>query len=288
MARVEAVVRRRKRAEARVGRRPARDRRGRDPARPVPGLRGRHQRRSHAARVRADPAPGRARRVRSCSARRSTSGSGATRWSTATARSTSSCASCGRSSSASRRAGATSTRTSASATGFAAESLDGPREPVAAAGRRSRTSAAPVAAPRRPRPRASRALTRGYRFGRGPGPQHAHPQLRASCSCWRSPSGSSRAAARRPARSNNILGLLFAGGIVFFGYRMYMEHRTSLFMLEDQVRALLYGSLVLIALALIGDAAAVERGRPRRARLAGADRRRRLRLRHGVPASREY
>ena len=39
---------------------------------------------------------------------------------------------------------------------------------------------------------------------------------------------------------NNILGLLFAGGIVFFGYRTYMEHRTTLFMLEDRVRALLY------------------------------------------------
>jgi hypothetical protein len=51
---------------------------------------------------------------------------------------------------------------------------------------------------------------------------------------------------------NNILGLIFAGGIVFFGYRMYMEHRSSLFMLEDKVRGLLYGSLGLIALALIG------------------------------------
>ena len=51
---------------------------------------------------------------------------------------------------------------------------------------------------------------------------------------------------------NNILGLLFAGGLVFFGYRMYMEHRSSLFILEDRVRAVLYGSLVLIALALIG------------------------------------
>ena len=49
----------------------------------------------------------------------------------------------------------------------------------------------------------------------------------------------------------NILGIVFAGGLVFLGYRMYMEHRTSLFMLEDKVRALLYGSLVMIALALI-------------------------------------
>jgi hypothetical protein len=50
---------------------------------------------------------------------------------------------------------------------------------------------------------------------------------------------------------NNVLGLLFAGGLVFLGYRMYMEHRTSLFMLEDRVRALLYGSFGLIALALV-------------------------------------
>jgi hypothetical protein len=53
---------------------------------------------------------------------------------------------------------------------------------------------------------------------------------------------------------SNILGLMFAAGLVFFGYRMYMEHRQSLFMLEDKVRALLYGSIGLIALALVGTA----------------------------------
>ena len=30
---------------------------------------------------------------------------------------------------------------------------------------------------------------------------------------------------------SNVLGLLFAGGLVFLGYRMYMEHRTTLFIL---------------------------------------------------------
>ena len=51
---------------------------------------------------------------------------------------------------------------------------------------------------------------------------------------------------------STVLGLIFAGGLVFLGYRMYMEHRTTLFILEDKVRALLYGSLVMAAVALIG------------------------------------
>jgi hypothetical protein len=63
---------------------------------------------------------------------------------------------------------------------------------------------------------------------------------------WRLPGGGTAT-----ATINNILGLVFAGGLVFFGYRMYMEHRQSLFMLEDRVRALLYGSIALIALALV-------------------------------------
>jgi hypothetical protein len=63
---------------------------------------------------------------------------------------------------------------------------------------------------------------------------------------WQLPGGGTAT-----ATINNILGLIFAGGLVFFGYRMYMEHRTTLFMLEDKVRALLYGSCALIAIALI-------------------------------------
>jgi hypothetical protein len=63
---------------------------------------------------------------------------------------------------------------------------------------------------------------------------------------WQLPGGGTATAV-----VNNILGLLFAAGIVFFGYRMYMERRTDLFSLEDRVRALLYGSLAILALALI-------------------------------------
>jgi hypothetical protein len=51
---------------------------------------------------------------------------------------------------------------------------------------------------------------------------------------------------------SNVLGIVFAGGLVFFGYRMYMEHRSSLFMLEDRTRGLLYASGVLATFALIG------------------------------------
>ena len=49
----------------------------------------------------------------------------------------------------------------------------------------------------------------------------------------------------------NILSVAFAGGLVFFGYRMYMEHRSSIFMLEDKTRALMYACGVLAAFALI-------------------------------------
>ena len=63
---------------------------------------------------------------------------------------------------------------------------------------------------------------------------------------WRLPGGGTATTV-----ANNVLGILFAGGLIFFSYRMYMEHRSSLFMLEDRVRALLYGSIGMIALALI-------------------------------------
>ena len=82
---------------------------------------------------------------------------------------------------------------------------------------------------------------------------------------------------------SNVLGLIFAGGLVFLGYRMYMEHRTTLFILEDKVRALLYGSLVMARCGADRHPPLLRRGRPGRPRLARADRRRGVRLRHGVP-----
>jgi hypothetical protein len=63
---------------------------------------------------------------------------------------------------------------------------------------------------------------------------------------WRLPGGGTAADV-----ISNVLGIVFAGGLVFFGYRLYMEHRSSLFMLEDKTRAVLYGSGVLASFALI-------------------------------------
>ena len=171
IARVEAVVRRRKRAEARVDAGPLVI--GEVEVRPdqfqafVGGVSAPISRAASSSSSSCSPT----RRGRSCSARRSTSGSGATRWSTATGRSTCSCASCGRSWRRCRPAGATSTRTSGSGTGSR------PSRPTR--WRRSRpdalaaaTSAAAGAVGGRRRGRGARARpdrrlsAPGYRFGR--------------------------------------------------------------------------------------------------------------------------
>ena len=49
----------------------------------------------------------------------------------------------------------------------------------------------------------------------------------------------------------SILGILFWGGLLFLGYRMYMEHRMTLFGLEDRQRATLYGAVALLGITLI-------------------------------------
>jgi TRAP-type C4-dicarboxylate transport system permease small subunit len=58
--------------------------------------------------------------------------------------------------------------------------------------------------------------------------------------------------ARASITVSNVLGLIFAAGFVFFGYRFYMEHRDEILGLEDRQRGILYASLTLIAIALIG------------------------------------
>ena len=39
-----------------------------------------------------------------------------------------------------------------------------------------------------------------------------------------------------------MLSVILLAGLAFFGYRMYMEHRTTLFNLPNSQRVLLYGA----------------------------------------------
>jgi hypothetical protein len=50
----------------------------------------------------------------------------------------------------------------------------------------------------------------------------------------------------------NVLGLLFAAGIVLFGYRFYTEHRETLLGLEDRQRGILYAAFALVVVAIVG------------------------------------
>ncbi|MBE2320014.1 hypothetical protein DVA67_028880 [Solirubrobacter sp. CPCC 204708] len=49
----------------------------------------------------------------------------------------------------------------------------------------------------------------------------------------------------------NIFSVLFLGGMFFFGYRLYMEHRDTILGLEERQRGLLYGASALALFALI-------------------------------------
>jgi hypothetical protein len=63
---------------------------------------------------------------------------------------------------------------------------------------------------------------------------------------WKIPGGGTASLA-----ISNLLGLIFIGGVLFFGYRMYMENRETIFGLGDRNRGLLYASVALIGITLI-------------------------------------
>ena len=50
---------------------------------------------------------------------------------------------------------------------------------------------------------------------------------------------------------SNVLSVLLLGGLCFFAYRMYMEHRITLMDMEDRTRVILYGSFALLAFAIV-------------------------------------
>lgn len=63
---------------------------------------------------------------------------------------------------------------------------------------------------------------------------------------WKLPGGGTAA-----VTISNVFTVLFVGGLGWFLYRMYMEHRETIFGLEERQRGLLYGALALAAFALV-------------------------------------
>jgi hypothetical protein len=50
---------------------------------------------------------------------------------------------------------------------------------------------------------------------------------------------------------SNLLSIVFIGGLLFFGYRMYMEHRESIFGLAERTRGILYAAIALGTITLV-------------------------------------
>jgi hypothetical protein len=50
----------------------------------------------------------------------------------------------------------------------------------------------------------------------------------------------------------NLLTVLLTAGLMFFAFRLYMEHRATIFGLEDRQRGILYGAVALAGFAIIG------------------------------------
>jgi hypothetical protein len=49
----------------------------------------------------------------------------------------------------------------------------------------------------------------------------------------------------------NLLTIVLTAGLLFFGYRLYMENRATIFGLGDNQRAILYGSVAAACVALL-------------------------------------
>jgi hypothetical protein len=63
---------------------------------------------------------------------------------------------------------------------------------------------------------------------------------------WQLPGGD-----RAATTVANVLSLIFIGGLLFLGFRLYMENRGTLFGLEERQRGVLYAGAALIAITLV-------------------------------------
>jgi hypothetical protein len=50
---------------------------------------------------------------------------------------------------------------------------------------------------------------------------------------------------------SNLLSIIFIGGLLFFGYRMYMENRDTIFGLGERNRGILYAAVALAGITLV-------------------------------------
>ena len=75
----------------------------------------------------------------------------------------------------------------------------------------------------------------------------------------------------------NLLTVILTAGLLFFAFRLYMEHRATIFGLEDRQRGILYGAVALAGFAHHRHVEAVGRGRARRDALVRSDRARGVR-----------
>jgi len=50
---------------------------------------------------------------------------------------------------------------------------------------------------------------------------------------------------------SNLLTIVFVAGMLFFGYRLYMEHRDSIFGLTDRQRGTVYAAIALAIITIV-------------------------------------
>jgi hypothetical protein len=50
---------------------------------------------------------------------------------------------------------------------------------------------------------------------------------------------------------SNLLTVIFVAGLLFFSYRMYMEHRETIFSLPERQRGILYAAVALATITIV-------------------------------------
>lgn len=70
--------------------------------------------------------------------------------------------------------------------------------------------------------------------------------LALAVAVWKLPGGGTAA-----DTISNVFSVLFLGALCFFGYRVYMERRETIFGLEERQRGLLYAALALAVFAIV-------------------------------------